>query len=150
MDKLINDMFARTSGKGISIKDVNNNHIINEAIILDMVGDKKALGEVFDKLGKFASRDGLLSESADFDCKLDAFDKPEFGTNACVLACAKEAGDEDYDLYMKSLMLAKTTMEKLCAKYGEVANKRHDEHEIEIKENPRVIDAIENVTKPVI
>ena len=61
-------LFPTVSGTGVVPQDPDNNKIINEAIILDKLnGDKKALLEFFNNLGKFGARDGILNESAEMD-----------------------------------------------------------------------------------
>ena len=60
---------------GFTMADENNNKIINEAIVLDKLnGNKKALLEFYNQIGRFGYRDGILNESAATDIKLNAFD----------------------------------------------------------------------------
>ena len=122
----------------------DNNKIINEAIILDrLAGNKDALLEFYNNLGKFGARDGLLNESAATDIKLECMDQMSNSDHASILAVAKESNDEDYDTYIKSMMVAQKCIENMRNKFGNIAKDRVDTQTKELENNPRIMDALE-------
>lgn len=130
--------------KGFNIADEENNKIINEAIILDSFnGDKKALLEFYNHIGHFGARDGLLNESAVTDIKLSSFDESCCSECSSVLSVAKESNDEDYNIYMKCVMLMQQCLENMKNKYGNTAKDRLDTQKDIVESNPRIQDAIE-------
>lgn len=131
---------------GFTMADENNNKIINEAIVLDKLnGNKEALLEFYNQIGRFGYRDGILNESAATDIKLNSFDNTCAADTASILAVAKESNDEDYDIYSKCLMLMQKCMENMKTKYCNIAKERLDTQKDIMESNPRVQDAIEKV-----
>lgn len=128
---------------GFNIPDEANNKIINESIILDILGNREALLEFYNHIGKFGYRDGILNESAVTDIKLDSFDDCCTAECSSILSVAKESNDEDYKLYTKCIMLMQKCMENMKSKYGNIANDRLNTQKSVVENNPRVQDAIE-------
>lgn len=146
MDKdFMTGLFADTSKEtGVNIENDANNHIINECVILDMLdGDTNKLKTVLESVGAYAARDNILSESANVDCCISAFNNVPAPDVAAILAVAKESGSKDYELYTKSLMLMKQCMTNMKATYSDIAKKRLDVQKAEVMANPRVMSAVE-------
>lgn len=137
-------LFPQTESTGFNIQDNENNKIINEAIILDKLGNnKEALLEFYNNIGKFGSRDGVLNESAVTDIKLCSFDNCSNGEVASLLATAKEANDADYDLYTKAIMLMDQCIKNMKDRYGNIAKERLETQTAVVDNNPRIQDAID-------
>lgn len=132
------------SSVGANIVNDSNNLIINEAIILDKLnGNKEALNEFYNNLGKFGSRDGILSESAVTDIALKSFDDEKCGETCAVLTVAKEAGCKDYEIYCKALLLMRKCMENMKQNFGDIAKDRLEAQKQEVENNIRVSDALD-------
>ena len=143
-NEFMNGIFPTTAQTKFNIQDNENNKIINEAIILDKLGNnKESLLEFYNNIGKFGARDGILNENAITDIKLQSFDASSNGEVASLLAVAKEANDADYDLYTKAIMLMGKCMENMKARYGNIAKDRLDSQGAVVETNPRIQDAIE-------
>lgn len=131
---------------GFGIKSGDNNQIINEAIILDKLnGDTKALVEFYSNLGSFGARDGILNESASISLKLNTITECNMAQMAATLATAKEANAEEYNTYVKAVMLMNECIEKMCSSYGNIAKERLDTQKVAVESNPRIADAIDKV-----
>ena len=144
MDKFMDGLFADTSKEtGVNFENVENNHIINESVILDMLdGNTSSLKTLFESVGKYAARDGILAEDANIDCCTAAFDNIPCPEATAVLAVAKESGAKEYELYTKALMLMKQCMEKMKETYGDVAKKRLEAQKADITANTRIMTAV--------
>ena len=127
---------------GFNLQDNENNKIINESIVLDTLGSQKALLEFYNNLGKFGARDGLLNECAATDIKLSCMNDCNASDASCILASAKEANDQDYDIYIKCIMLMGKCMENMKNKYSNIAKDRLCAQKSEVESNPRIQDAI--------
>lgn len=139
----MNDLFE-TSTPGVGFEDVNNNHIINECIILDMLnGDNSKFDTVVESVGAFASRDGILAESACCGTCVSECNNMTTPEASSILAVAKEAGSKDYELYTKALMLMHETMERMKSQYSNIANKRLEAQKAEVMNNARIMSAVE-------
>ena len=144
IDDFTKGLFPTTYNNiGYNIPDENNNKIINESIIYNKLGNKKALLEFYNHLGKYGYRDGILNESAAIDIQLESFDNCNTPECSSILAVAKESNDEDYNVYTKCIMLMQKCLESMKIKYGNIAKDRLDAQEKVVETNPRVQDAIE-------
>lgn len=130
---------------GYNIPDENNNKIINESIINNILNsnNKNALLEFYNNIGPFGARDGVLSESAATDIKLDSFDNCDSPECSAILAVAKESNDEDYKIYTKCIMLMGKCLENMKTKYSNIAKERLETQKKIVESNPRIQDAIE-------
>lgn len=147
MSDIMNGLFADTFSVGVNIENDENNHIINEAVILDKLnGDTDALNKFFDTIGSYGARDNILSESANIDCCIGEFENGHCAKLAALLAVAKESNSKDYELYTKALMLMKACIENMKNTFGNIAKERLDAQIAEVESNPRVVDAIESCT----
>lgn len=146
MGKFMENLFSDTTAvTGVSMPNDENNHIINESIIFDMLGkDTKKLSAFFEAVGKFGARDNILNEDASIDNATNSFDNCDCADSASVLACAKEAGSIDYDLYIKSIMLMQECMKRMRSTFGDVAKSRLEAQKAQVESNPRVMDAVES------
>lgn len=143
-NEFMNGIFPTTAQTKFNIQDDKNNKIINEAIILDKLGNNKEfLLEFYNNIGKFGARDGVLNENAVTDIKLQSFDSSTNGEVASLLAVAKEANDVDYDLYIKAIMLMQKCIENMKSRYGNIAKDRFESQTAVVESNPRIQDAIE-------
>ena len=106
-------------------------------------GDTKKLNALFESVGKYGVRDGILAEDANIDCFTGALDNVPGPECTAVLAVAKESGSKDYDLYCKAIMLMKHCMHNMKATYGDIAKKRLAAQTAEITANPRIMTSIE-------
>lgn len=147
MQDLMKKLFDETSSIGVVPESDFHNHIINEAIILDMVdGNTEALQKVITEAGKFAARDNLLEDAAPVADAINAFNKEKTCNCAAVLATAKEANDPDYELFVKAHILSKALMKSLKEKYGAQANARVEKCKAEVQNNNRIMTAVTNAT----
>ena len=86
MSDIMNGLFADTFSVGVNIENDENNHIINEAVILDKLnGDTDALNKFFDTIGSYGARDNILSESANIDCCIGEFENGHCAKLAALL-----------------------------------------------------------------
>lgn len=145
MSEFMNGLFADTSKEtGVNFENDDNNYIINESVILEMLGgDTEKLKTVFESVGKFGVRDGILAEDASIDCCTAAFNNIPCPDAVSILAIAKESGSKDYELYTKAIMLMKQCMCNMRAMYGDIAKKRLDVQRAEVMANPRIMSSIE-------
>lgn len=142
------DEILNTEVRGLSNTNPEYAKIINEAILLESLdGDKDALLRVFDKVGKFASRDGLLNEDAATDIKIGSFDQEKCSDCAAILAAAKEANSPEYDLYTKAVLLMNACMDKMRQSFGVIAKEKVEEQKKELAADTRIADAVEEVKK---
>ena len=147
MQDLMNSLFNETSSLGVIPETDYHNHIINEAIILDMVGGNvDSLQKVINEAGKYAARDNLLEDATPVVDAIKSFNQEKTHCCSAVLATAKEANDPDYELLVKAHLLAKSLMGKLSERYSAQAHARVDKCRAEIKNNPRIMTAVNNVT----
>lgn len=151
MQELMNSLFNETSSLGVIPESDYHNHIINEAIILDMVdGDTNALQKVITEAGKYAARDNLLENATPVMDAIKSFNQEKAYCCSAVLATAKEANDPDYELLVKAHLLTKSLMCKLKEKYGAQANARVDKCKEELQNNSRIMTAVDNAKTVVI
>lgn len=145
MSQFMDGLFPDTSKEtGINLENADNNHIINESVILDMLGgDTEKLNTLFESVGKFGVRDGILAEDANIDCFTSSLNNVPCPCTTAVLAVAKESGSKDYELYCKAIMLMKQCMANMKATYGDIAKKRLDAQRDEVTASPRIMSAIE-------
>lgn len=142
---IIEKLFCETSSIFTTGETDYHNHIINECIIAEAVGnDKNAFNTIINECGRFAARDNLLEESCQIDCCVDDIEKCQPSEYAAILACAKENGDPDYDIFIKAQMLAKHQMCKLKEKYNDCANDRVNGCKDDLFSNDRVSNTIVN------
>lgn len=147
MQDLMNSLFNETSSLGVIPESDYHNHIINEAIILDMVGGNvDSLQKVITEAGKYAARDNLLENATPVIDSIKSFNQEKPYCCSAVLATAKEANDPDYELLVKSHLLSKSLMCKLKERYGAQADARVDRCRTEIQNNPRIMTAVNNIT----
>lgn len=145
MQDLMNSLFNETSSLGVIPETDYHNHIINEAIILDMVdGDTEALQKVITEAGKYASRDNLLENATPVIDAIKSFNQEKTHCCSAVLATAKEANDPDYELLVKAHLLTKALMKNLKEKYGAQAAARVDKCRAELQNNSRIMTAVDN------
>lgn len=144
MSDFMKGLFPDTSKEtGVNLENTENNLIINEAVVLDMVGgDTKAFNTILESVGKFAARDGILAEDANFDCANAAFANSTCSDCAAILTVAKEAGSKDYDLYIKALMLMKACLKNMKNQFSDIANKRLEAQKADVTGNVRVMEAV--------
>lgn len=144
MNDFINSLFADVNASTV-IPDCDSK-IINEAIILDEFnGNMDSLIKVYNKLGRYASRDGLLNENAETDIKLRSFDDSNCADNAAILAIAKQSGCKEYDVYTKAVLLMSACMDKMRELYGNIAKEKVEEHKEELMSNEKIANAVEEV-----
>lgn len=145
MSDFMNGLFPDVSKEtGVNLENADNNHIINESVILDMLGgDTDKLKTLFESVGKFGARDGILAEDANVDCCIASFENIPCPDATAVLAVAKESGSKDYELYVKALMLMKHCMNNMKASYGDIAKKRLEVQRAEVTNNPRIMSGVE-------
>lgn len=144
---ILNEMFTDNS-TGISLSDTKNNMIINEAVIYDKLdGDIAKLKTVVESVGKYAARDGILTESCNLDTAVGTFCDMKCADSAAILASAKEAGSKDYDLYIKAIMLQKACMDRMKQSFGNIANQRVEAQKAEVEANPRIMTAINSCSE---
>ena len=147
MQDLMNSLFNETSSLGVIPESDYHNHIINEAIILDMVdGNTESLQKVVTEVGKYAARDNLLENATPVMDVIKSFNQEKTHCCSAVLATAKEANDPDYELLVKAHLLTKSLMCKLKEKYGAQADARVDKCREEPQNNSRIMNAVNNVT----
>jgi hypothetical protein len=149
MQDLMNSLFNETSSIGVIPESDYHNHIINEAIILDMVnGDTNALQKVMTEAGAYAARDNLLENATPVMDAIKCFNQEKTHSCAAVLATAKEANDPEYELLVKAHLLSKALMKSLKEKYAAQAAARVDHCRAELQNNSRIMTAVDNA-KPV-
>jgi len=144
MENIMETLFNE-SQSGIIPESDHNNHIITEAVILDMLdGNKESLAKVYSSIGKYAVRDNLLEDAQLLDAPEKALCRTDNHANrAAILACAKEANDPDYETYCKAFCLVKDLMCTLKNKYGDKATCRVADCTKVVESNPRIINAVE-------
>lgn len=140
MNTSISDLFD-TSTPGIGFECAENNYIINECIVLDMLGgDTKKLNNLYESVGAYANRDGILAETADPQVECGDITAPEA---AAILAVAKESGSKDFELYNKAIMLMHETMNRMKCQYGNIANERLNAQKAAVMNNARIMSAVD-------
>ena len=140
MDKFLKKLF-KPEPKAIHVDQCAEHDLtINEAIILDTVGSERALNEFYSKLGAYGQRDGLLHECATIP---NSCDHAEI---AAVLACAKEAGSKDYEMYMKAKLAEKAYYKRMQATFGNTAKERVEAQKAKLADNARIQDALAQTT----
>lgn len=145
MQDLMNSLFNETSSLGVIPEADYHNHVINEAIILDMVnGNTEALQKVINEAGKYAARDNLLENATPIMDAIKSFNQEKAHNCSAVLACAKEANDPDYGLLVKAHLLTKALMKNLKDKYESTACARVEKCKTELQNNPRIMTAVNN------
>ena len=151
MQDLMNSLFNETSSLGVIPETDYHNHIINEAIILDMVdGNTNALEKVIAEAGKYAARDNLLENATPIMDAIKCFNQEKAHCCSSVLAIAKEANDQDYELLVKAHLLTKALMKNLKEKYAAQAEARVNRCKEEIHNNPRIMAAVDNAKSQLI
>ena len=145
MQDLMNSLFNETSSLGVIPESDYHNHIINEAIILDMVdGNTESLQRVITEAGKYAARDNLLENATPVMDAIKSFNQDKPYCCSAVLATAKEANDPDYELLVKAHLLSKSLMCKLKEKYAAQADARINRCREELQNNSRIMTAVDN------
>ena len=144
MEDIMKTLFNDAS-TGVIPESDHNNHIITEAVILDMLnGNKESLTKVYSSVGKYAVRDNLLEDAQLIDAPEKSLTCDDsHADRAAILAIAKEANDPDYDLYCKAFCLMKDLMYTLKNKYCDKANCRVADCTKVVEANPRIINAVE-------